>query len=119
MSPLSNAPGPWRWERRGAGWWRINDALRIEDGPHPAPRVSVLSFLGADLIEPAQIDGLTLDEPPTWLVRVRFTVDGQEAVIAWRFKNEQAARDLLAIAEADPETIVVMAADMLTQQAEP
>ena len=112
---LANAPGPWRWERRDSGWWRVNDALRIEDGPHRAPHVGVVSFLGADLIEPATIGGLTLDDPPTWLVRVRFTVDGQEAVVAWRFRYEQAARDLLEIAEADPETVVVMAADMITQ----
>jgi len=36
--PLSNLPGPWRWEDRGPrGWWRVNDSLGIEDGPHPAP----------------------------------------------------------------------------------
>lgn len=34
---LSNLPGPWRWERREANWWRINDRLQIEDGPHPQP----------------------------------------------------------------------------------
>lgn len=32
--PLSNLPGPWRWERRRGYWWRIHDELRIEDGPH-------------------------------------------------------------------------------------
>jgi hypothetical protein len=31
---LSNAPGEWRWERRGDKWWRIHDVLNIEDGPH-------------------------------------------------------------------------------------
>jgi len=75
--------------------------------------VTVVVFLGADLIEPAVIDGITLDDPPTWLVRLRFTVNGQEAVVAWRFRYEQAARDLLEIAQDDPEGIVVMAADML------
>lgn len=34
MSPLSNLPGPWRWEKRGDNWWRVHDDLRIEDGPH-------------------------------------------------------------------------------------
>jgi hypothetical protein len=77
------------------------------------------TFLGAELVEPAMIGGLTLDDPPTWLVRVRFTYNGELAVIAWRFENEQAARDLLKIADADPETIVVMAADMLTQDDRP
>jgi hypothetical protein len=33
---LSNAPGVWRWEQRGDKWWRIHDALNIEDGPHSA-----------------------------------------------------------------------------------
>lgn len=32
--PLSNLPGPWRWEVRNGLWWRIHDQLRIEDGPH-------------------------------------------------------------------------------------
>lgn len=32
--PLSNLPGPWRWEKRGDKWWRIHDGLDIEDGPH-------------------------------------------------------------------------------------
>ena len=32
--PLSNLPGPWRWEVRNGWWWRIHDQLRIEDGPH-------------------------------------------------------------------------------------
>lgn len=32
--PLSNLPGPWRWEQRNGYWWRIHDQLRIEDGPH-------------------------------------------------------------------------------------
>jgi hypothetical protein len=32
--PLSNLPGPWRWEKRNGFWWRIHDELRIEDGPH-------------------------------------------------------------------------------------
>lgn len=36
--PLSNIPGHWRWEDRGErGWWRVLDALDIEDGPHPPP----------------------------------------------------------------------------------
>jgi hypothetical protein len=35
---LSNAPGEWRWENRGTrGWWRVNDQLSIEDGPHTEP----------------------------------------------------------------------------------
>jgi hypothetical protein len=37
MSPLSNLPGPWRWEQRGDKWWRIHDGLNIEDGPHDVP----------------------------------------------------------------------------------
>lgn len=32
--PLSNLPGPWRWERRRGYWWRIHTVLDIEDGPH-------------------------------------------------------------------------------------
>jgi hypothetical protein len=32
--PLSNLPGPWRWEKRNGYWWRIHDEQRIEDGPH-------------------------------------------------------------------------------------
>jgi hypothetical protein len=32
--PLSNLPGPWRWEKRNGKWWRIHDGLNIEDGPH-------------------------------------------------------------------------------------
>lgn len=31
---LRNAPGVWRWERRGEHWWRVHDALNIEDGPY-------------------------------------------------------------------------------------
>lgn len=32
---LSSAPGAWRWEDRSErGWWRVHDALAIEDGPH-------------------------------------------------------------------------------------
>lgn len=34
---LANAPGVWRWEQRGTAWWRIHDALNIEDGPHDHP----------------------------------------------------------------------------------
>jgi hypothetical protein len=32
--PLSNLPGPWRWEKRAGYWWRIHIVLDIEDGPH-------------------------------------------------------------------------------------
>jgi hypothetical protein len=32
--PLSNLPGPWRWEKRNGLWWRIHTDLHIEDGPH-------------------------------------------------------------------------------------
>lgn len=32
--PLSNLPGPWRWEERNGLWWRIHPDLDIEDGPH-------------------------------------------------------------------------------------
>lgn len=32
--PLSNLPGPWRWEKRNGYWWRIHTELGIEDGPH-------------------------------------------------------------------------------------
>lgn len=38
MTPgLWNAPGEWRWEQQGDAWWRVNDDLHIEDGPHTAP----------------------------------------------------------------------------------
>jgi hypothetical protein len=32
--PLSNLPGPWRWEKRNGYWWRIHQTQGIEDGPH-------------------------------------------------------------------------------------
>jgi hypothetical protein len=32
--PLSNLPGPWRWERRNGFWWRVHQTQGIEDGPH-------------------------------------------------------------------------------------
>jgi hypothetical protein len=32
--PLSNLPGPWRWEKRNGYWWRIHLEQHIEDGPH-------------------------------------------------------------------------------------
>jgi hypothetical protein len=32
--PLSNLPGPWRWEKRNGYWWRIHQEQHIEDGPH-------------------------------------------------------------------------------------
>lgn len=31
---LSNLPGPWHWEERDSGWWRVHESLNIEDGPH-------------------------------------------------------------------------------------
>lgn len=41
---FSNAPGVWRWEDRGTrGWWRINDQLSIEDGPHAKPPHRILT----------------------------------------------------------------------------
>lgn len=54
MSPLSNLPGPWRWEKRGENWWRIHDRLRIEDGPHPEPPVP--HYAGALVGGPEVID---------------------------------------------------------------
>jgi hypothetical protein len=32
--PLSNLPGPWRWEKRDGYWWRVHQEQHIEDGPH-------------------------------------------------------------------------------------
>lgn len=32
--PLSNLPGPWRWEKRNGFWWRVHLEQGIEDGPH-------------------------------------------------------------------------------------
>jgi hypothetical protein len=32
--PLSNLPGPWRWEKRDGFWWRVHQTQHIEDGPH-------------------------------------------------------------------------------------
>jgi hypothetical protein len=32
--PLSNLPGPWRWEKRNGYWWRVHQEQHIEDGPH-------------------------------------------------------------------------------------
>ena len=72
-------------------------------------------FVRAQLFEPGAVAGVYLDDPPIWLVRVGLTIDGREAVVAWRFTNEQAARDLLAVCEDAPETVAAMAADMLTQ----
>jgi hypothetical protein len=34
---LSNLPGHWEWRKRGEKWWRVQTALRIEDGPHAKP----------------------------------------------------------------------------------
>jgi hypothetical protein len=39
--PLSNLPGPWRWEERGGLWWRIHQEQRIEDGPHTWAELSL------------------------------------------------------------------------------
>lgn len=44
--PLSNLPGPWRWEERNGRWWRIHDTLNIEDGPHTWAELDLHGMLG-------------------------------------------------------------------------
>jgi hypothetical protein len=43
--PLSNLPGPWRWEDRGErGWWRVHQTQHIEDGPHTWAELDLHGF---------------------------------------------------------------------------
>ena len=76
--------------------------------------MSAVEFLRAELVEPARLSPSSYS--PRWLVRVRIAVAGREAVVAYRFDDERAARDWLEIAEAAPEAVAAHAADMLTQE---
>lgn len=71
-------------------------------------------LVGIELAEPATAGGLTADDPPLWRVRVRVEVNGQEAAAWYEFTAEQPARDLITIAETAPDTVAVMAADLIT-----
>jgi len=42
--PLSNLPGPWRWEERNGLWWRVHQTQHIEDGPHTWAELGLHQF---------------------------------------------------------------------------
>lgn len=44
--PLSNLPGPWRWEERNGRWWRVHQEQHIEDGPHTWAELDLHGVLG-------------------------------------------------------------------------
>lgn len=48
---IANAPGLWRWEKRGLYWWRHHDELNIDDGPHREPLLKL-----ADVLEAVSFD---------------------------------------------------------------
>jgi hypothetical protein len=55
-------------------------------------------------------------EPDTWLVRVLVAIDGAEHRVIFELSSEQAARDMLTIAERAPWAVALQAADLVRQE---
>jgi hypothetical protein len=70
-----------------------------------------IKFLSADLMEPVTRDGKMFGNPPTWIVRIRFTVDGREAAALYLFESREEADELMQVAEDIPQALAEASAD--------